>query len=191
MSTPPQSTEREHTHRSEELTDAPFDVPIQPSTEDNTDAPNEAADKAAALASDTREAATALASDVKGAATGLGRAAKDQASDFAAGVGEELSRTAEEQKARGVETLHSYMRAIASAAQELEAQSPRVAQSVRSAAERIGTLSDTISNRNVHDLVKAANDMARTQPLVFIGGAALAGFALSRFLKSSAEKAQG
>ena len=34
--------------------------------------------------------------------------------------------------------------------------------------------------------MKAATELARSQPMLFIGGAVAAGFALSRFLKSSA-----
>jgi hypothetical protein len=34
--------------------------------------------------------------------------------------------------------------------------------------------------------MKATSELARSQPLLFLGGAIAAGFALSRFLKSSA-----
>jgi hypothetical protein len=188
MTNQPRPEESGQSHRAEDPFEATFDVPIQPSIDDSIDAP-QLNDKAAGLASDTRKAADKLVSDMKETATGLRQAAKEQASDFAAGIGEELSKTAEGQKERGVETLQTYMRAITSAADQLEAQSPSVARTVRSAASKIGTLSDTISSRNVNDLAKAAGEMARDQPLMFIGGAALAGFALSRFLKSSTGKA--
>jgi hypothetical protein len=52
----------------------------------------------AAEASDT---AASLSKDLKAAATTMTRAAKDQAADFASGVGQELSKTAENQKTKG------------------------------------------------------------------------------------------
>jgi ElaB/YqjD/DUF883 family membrane-anchored ribosome-binding protein len=157
------------------------DVSIQPTAEADA-----AAARANDLAAETQDATDALAADLKDAVSSLGSAAREQASEFAAGLGDELSQTAESQKARGVEMLQCFMRAIGSAAGELERQSPKVARSVREAATKVGSLSDTISNRNVNELLKAATDFARSQPLAFVGGAALAGFALSRFLKSSA-----
>lgn len=132
-----------------------------------------------------RNAADSLASDVKEAAKSATTAVKKQASEFAADIGHELSKTAEGQKARGVEAMQAFARAITTAAAELESQSPRVAQSVRQAAEKVDDLSENIGNRNVDELLKAATDLARSQPMLFIGGAVAAGFALSRFLKSS------
>jgi ElaB/YqjD/DUF883 family membrane-anchored ribosome-binding protein len=155
-------------------------VSIQPAAEADS-----VASQAEELAAKTKDATAALSADLREAATSMGRAAKEQASEFAAGIGSELGKTAEGQKARGVETLQCFVRAIGSAAGELESQSPKVAQSVRQAASKVGNLSDTISNRSVDELLKAATDLARSQPLAFMGGAALAGFALSRFLKSS------
>jgi hypothetical protein len=130
-------------------------------------------------------AALSLTDDVKDVAETTARAVKQQASQFASDVGHELSKTAEVQKARGAEAINGFARAISSAASELESQSPKVARSVRDAAAKVGGLSRSLSNHNVDQLFKAASDMAREQPMFFIGGAVAAGFALSRFLKSS------
>ena len=136
-------------------------------------------------ASEAKNAAASLSKDLKEAAKTASRAVKDQASEFATSVGHELSKTAEDQKARGVDAIQCFARAITCAAAELEGQSPRVAQSVRDAAKKVEGLSENISNRNVDELMKAATELARSQPMLFIGGAVAAGFALSRFLKSS------
>ena len=136
-------------------------------------------------ASEAKNVAASLSKDVKEAAKTASRAVKDQASEFATSVGHELSKTAEDQKARGVDAIQGFVRAITSAAAELEGQSPRVAQSVRDAAKKVEGLSENISSRNVDELMKAATELARSQPMLFIGGAVAAGFALSRFLKSS------
>ena len=115
-------------------------------------------------------------------------AVRQQAAQFAGDVGHELSRTGEAQKARGVEAMRSFARAIDSAAEELKPQSPMVARTVHEAARSVEGLSDNLSNRNVNELIELAAQLARAQPALFIGGSVAAGFALARFLKSSARQ---
>jgi hypothetical protein len=138
----------------------------------------------AAKASDT---AASLTEDLKAAATTMTRAAKEQAADFAAGVGQELGKTAENQKTKGVQTIQGFARAITSAANELEGQSPGVARSVRSAAQKVESFSNNLNGRSIDELLKASGDFAKSQPLLFVGMSVAAGFALARFLKSSAD----
>ncbi len=115
-------------------------------------------------------------------------AIRQQAAQFAGDVGHELSRTGEAQKARGVEAIRGFARAIDSAAEELKPQSPVVARTVHEAARSVEGLSDNLSNRNVSELIESATQLARSQPALFIGGSVAAGFALARFLKSSARQ---
>jgi hypothetical protein len=82
--------------------------------------------------------------------------------------------------------MQGFARAISCAAGELEDQSPTVARYVRDAASQVDSLSSNIRGRSVTELMQAATDLARSQPAVFFAGAMAAGFALSRFLKSSA-----
>src|SRR5439155_13651166 len=102
-------------------------------------------------ASEAKNVAASLSKDLKEAAKTASRAVKDQASEFATSVGHELSKTVEDQKARGVDAIQGFARAITCAAAELEGQSPRVAQSVRDAAKKIEGLSENISGRNVDE----------------------------------------
>jgi hypothetical protein len=139
-------------------------------------------------ASDARRASADLASDLKQAAQSAQRAAKEQASAFAGDVGHELSHSAEEQKVRGAEAIQGFARAMNSAAGELEGQSPMVSRYVRDAAQQVEALSGNLRSKSVPDLMHAASDLARAQPLLFIAGAVASGFALSRFLKSSASR---
>jgi hypothetical protein len=142
-------------------------------------------------ASDAKRVSADLGSDLKQAAQSAQRAAKEQASEFAADLGHELGQTAEEQKIRGVEAMQGFVRAINSAAGELEGQSPKVAQYVRDAANNVETLSNNLRGKSVTELMHAASDLARSQPVVFLAGAVASGFALSRFLKSSATRTGG
>jgi hypothetical protein len=104
---------------------------------------------------------------MKESAKTASRAVKEQASEFAGHLGHELSKTAEEQKARGVDATQCLARAMTSAAAELENQSPQVAQYVRDAAQKVGRLSEKLGQRDVAELARAATELARSQPLLF------------------------
>jgi vacuolar-type H+-ATPase subunit E/Vma4 len=143
------------------------------------------------LGREASDAAASLKSDLQQTAKAATRAAQEQASAFAADVGHEINKAAEEQKARGTEAMQGFARAINSAAGELEEQSPTVARYVRDAAKQVDSLSNNIRGRSVTELMQAATDLARSQPAVFFAGAMAAGFALSRFLKSSAASNEG
>jgi vacuolar-type H+-ATPase subunit E/Vma4 len=161
------------------------EAPLQPSISEQP------AEAARALGREASSAAASLKSDLQETAKAASRAAQAQASAFAADVGHELSKAAEEQKARGAEAMQGFARAISSAAGELEDQSPTVARYVRDAAKQMDGLSSNIRGRSVSELMQAATDLARSQPAVFFAGAMAAGFALSRFLKSSAAANDG
>jgi hypothetical protein len=107
-----------------------------------------------------------------------------QARDLASNVTGELSSSAEAGVRRGADVMRAFAQAMQTAAQDLEEQSPASAERVRRTARQIETFSDSIRDRTVTDLFTAASDMARRQPTAFVTGAVLAGFALSRFLKS-------
>ncbi len=109
----------------------------------------------------------------------------DQLSDLAADVGHEAQQTAQEVKDRGGHAIRRYAHAAHRAANELEDQSPHVAERVHAAASSVEKLSDKIQNRNVEFLMRDLQDLARTQPALFFGGAVAAGFAFARFMKST------
>jgi hypothetical protein len=163
-------------------------APLPSLMEDAADTTRSVTKDVRGMASDAARASAALSADLKQAAQSAQRAVKEQASEFAADVGEELSHTAEEQKIRGVEAMQGFARAITTAAGELEGQSPMVARYVRDAGKQVEVLSRNLRGRSITDLMGAASDLARSQPVVFIAGAVAAGFALSRFLKSSASR---
>ena len=134
------------------------------------------------------ETAASLGAGLKDTAQTAAEAVRQQATQFAEDVGHELSKTSEVQKARGVEAIRQVARAIDSAGEELESQSPQIARTVHEAARRVDGLSDSLSNRNINDLINSAARLARSQPALFFGGSIAAGFALARFLKSSARQ---
>jgi hypothetical protein len=62
-----------------------------------------------------------------------------------------------------------------------------VARSIRAAAQKVEGFSTNLNGRSVDELLKASGDFAKSQPFLFVGMSVAAGFALARFLKSSAE----
>jgi hypothetical protein len=98
------------------------------------------------------------------------------------------ARTAAEQtKLTGAEHLEGMTRAVHGAADELGHELPQAAHYIHSAAEQLEKASSALRQRSVEDLAGDFSAFARRQPTVAFAGAVLAGFALSRFLKSSAE----
>ena len=155
------------------------------SSEGTADRWREDADSPAA-ASGTDEATADLLNKTKETARATAKAFASQASHLAADIADELNQTADEQKDRGADAMRGFAKAVHGAANDLDEQSPTVARYIRKAAESVENLSDTVRSRNVNDLVVAAKDTARAHPTAFFVGAVAAGFALSRFFKSSA-----
>jgi hypothetical protein len=92
---------------------------------------------------------------------------------------------AEQQKDAGADQISSIAEAVHDAAHELEGKLPAAAEYFHSAADRLEQASSDMRNRDVNDLLSACGDFARREPAAFLGGAMIAGFALTRFLKSS------
>jgi hypothetical protein len=143
---------------------------IRGAAENLKDRAADIADRAGDVASQMRDHATAAASD-------LVEPMKDRARELA-----------EEQKRAGADRLGGVARAVHQAADQLGNElPPEATQYVHQAAEGIERVSSAIRDRSVGDLFDDLNDFARQQPVAFFGGAVLAGFVLSRFLKSSAQ----
>jgi hypothetical protein len=100
-------------------------------------------------------------------------------------VKERALRVAEQEKKAGADQIVGVARAVHGAAREIEQQMPQAAGFVHDAAAKLEGAADSLRDRSVDDLIRSLNRFARSQPAAFFGGAVLAGFALSRFLKSS------
>jgi hypothetical protein len=98
----------------------------------------------------------------------------------------EARRIAGQQKEAGADRLGEVAGAVHGAARSLEAGMPQMASYVHNAAVRLEDAARTLRTRNVDDLMSEVSRFARSQPALFFGGAMLAGFALTRFLKSTA-----
>jgi hypothetical protein len=90
------------------------------------------------------------------------------------------------QKDRATDGMGSVANAVRRSTQELRDQHHEtVAEYVERAADQLDRFSSRLKNKNVGELMRDAQDLARRQPMLFIGSALVLGFAGARFLKSS------
>lgn len=104
--------------------------------------------------------------------------ATDKAKSFAA-----------DQKDLAAEQITGVANALFKVADELEASDQQtIGRYARDLAKGLSNIGGQVETRNVDDLLGAAQDFGRNQPVAFLGVAALAGFAASRFALASAHR---
>ncbi|MFC3126107.1 hypothetical protein ACFOD4_13650 [Pseudoroseomonas globiformis] len=131
--------------------------------------------------------ARATAGDVKAQGQEALADIKDAGADVAAAAKSKAEDLAERGKQVGADRGEGLAGAARRVADDLEETSPEIARHVRSAADSISSVSASLRDRSVGDLLNEVNGFARRQPAAFFGAAVLAGFAITRFAKSSSE----
>ncbi len=99
----------------------------------------------------------------------------------------QAEEVADRQKKAGAERVDEVAKAVHGAADQLGKQMPQAAELVHAAASRLEQGAEAVRERNIRDLVGTFSDMGRKEPLALFGGAIVAGFAISRFLKSTSD----
>lgn len=117
----------------------------------------------------------------------LSTAAKRHANDLAAQakdtIEQEAVAHADTVKIAAADNVQSAADAATAAAGELDPSSPQ-AQAIQQVADQIEEVAATLRHADVRQLATQTTEVARQNPLLFIGGAALLGFAAARFLKA-------
>lgn len=93
---------------------------------------------------------------------------------------------AEDQKEAGARKIGNVAQIVHDAAAQLQPELPQAAKSIHEAAGALEQASIALRERSVDELVNSCLNFARAQPVAFFGIAAVAGFAVARFVKSSA-----
>ena len=139
--------------------------------------------------------ANALMDEAKSAAGKVVDEAKEQVESLAdrakselSGATEKAKSLASEHKDQLAEQVGGVADALGKAASDLEQQNGPSAQYARMIAENAEKLSDVIRNNDVDQILGMAQDFGRRQPALFVGAAALMGFAASRFVLASAKR---
>jgi hypothetical protein len=117
----------------------------------------------------------------------LAGSAKAKLGEIGAPVKDKAMEVASQQKDAGAEQLQTASRAIHGAARELETSMPQIAGYVHDVGQRLENLASDIRSGSIDELMSKLGSLSKDQPALVFGGAMLAGFALSRFLKSSAQ----
>jgi hypothetical protein len=113
--------------------------------------------------------------------------AKTKLRDVAEPLKEKVQDLAQQQKNMGAEQISVLARAIHGAAEGLQSDMPKLADTIHDAGARLERTAADFRERDFQELVDDFNEIGRKQPALFFGGAVIAGFVLARFLKSSAE----
>ncbi|MFN3208701.1 MAG: hypothetical protein ACE369_06815 [Roseovarius sp.] len=116
--------------------------------------------------------------------------AKDMLDDGKKAVGKEAEARAEELRddvAQHGDTISSATKKAAGDFGEYESVSSLLSQ----AGEAVEDATNRLRERSIPDLVDDVTVFARRNPLLFLGGAALVGFAAARFLSASTPTDEG
>lgn len=117
-----------------------------------------------------------LSSTARAHASDLGAQAKAAAT-------QEAATQAEKAKHATASKVQQAADAADAAASQLDPASPQ-AEAMNQVAEHIEGFASQLRHADVREIASQATDMARRNPMLFIGGAAIAGFAAARFLKA-------
>ena len=153
-----------------------------------------------------REEARATGEQIRSSVTDAGRQAKEKVTTAASQVAEQTQRKAAEyakqaqtqgaqmldqQRTRAAEGVHTLGEAVRRAAGKFrEDHDDNIAGYVDAAADEVQRLGDYLQQRDLASLWQDTQSFGRRRPELFLGGMFVAGLALTRFLKASAERQQ-
>lgn len=140
---------------------------------------------AASLAGKVQDEAATVAAEVGQQAGAVVEEAKAELGK----VADKAKSMAEQQKEAMAGEIETVADAVSKVARELEASEAGVAGYARTLSDTVSRFSETVKNKDVDELLSMAEQFGRRQPAAFMGVAALAGFAASRFLVASARRA--
>jgi ElaB/YqjD/DUF883 family membrane-anchored ribosome-binding protein len=141
-------------------------------------------------ASHEEESLKVTAADIKQKVSDNIHAASDFAQQEVATVTDKAKEAADEQKNFLADKVIGVAQAMEKVAKELEqGDNPEIGRMTRSLGSTMQKFSDDIQDRSLGEIAGMAEDFGRKQPLAFLGIAAVAGLAASRFLTASAPPA--
>lgn len=113
---------------------------------------------------------------------------RGEARQFADSTRQKAVQAVETQQHKLTGTMGDFADAIRTAGDELTQRNQGfAAQLVRQAADGLEGVSRSLDNRTPGEMLDSVRDFGRRHPMAFIGGAALIGLAVGRFIRASAE----
>lgn len=127
----------------------------------------------------------------RGMKSETGEAGGSVAADLKAVAGQKLDQAmagvkakAEDAKASVAGEVQNMASVLRNAADEMRGGSPQE-RSIAFVADHLADASDALRDKDVGEILHGITRVARQNPILFLGGAALLGFAASRYLKAS------
>lgn len=103
---------------------------------------------------------------------------------------EQAESVYERQRDNAANHTHTLGTVLKNAADEFDRQQqPFCSEQARKLAGHTERLSQHMRDKDLHSLCRSVEDYGRREPAMFIGGAIAAGFLVTRFLRSSPDKA--
>lgn len=133
---------------------------------------------------DDRTSSTDLRQMAKDDVASVRDAAKDGLSKASAAA----SDAADQQKTYAADRVAGVATAIEKVGSELEGEQPELGRMTRQMGESVQRFAEDIKGRDLGEIAGMAEDFGRRQPLAFLGIAAIAGLAASRFIGASASR---
>lgn len=125
-------------------------------------------------------------SEIKREAQNLGNTARNVGKEAYNRISETGAQKTEQVKDGAASEIDNISSALRSAAEKSREGSPQE-RTFGQAAEALADFSDTVRNKDLGQLLSDVNGFARKNPMAFLGGAALLGFAATRFAKASSD----
>jgi len=116
-------------------------------------------------------------------------ATKSTAKSVAAKVADTTHASAEAAKHSVADEVSGVASALRNAARDMRNGSPQE-RTIGQIAESLADAGDAIRGKEMGDVVRDVGDIARRNPVLFLGGAALLGFAATRFVKAGQPETQ-
>jgi hypothetical protein len=122
-----------------------------------------------------------------------GEAIRQEAGSWADEAKHQGRRMFNEQKGRVAEQITGIAQALRQSSEQSQQQDDQqmAGRVLRQAATGLDQLSELLRKGDADALLQRTSRLMREQPALFMGGAVAAGFVLSRFLKSSSDRAHG
>jgi hypothetical protein len=136
-----------------------------------------------------RRATTSEGGEASGS-SGIGRDQhSERGNQSGSSITSQVQEVLDQQVVKGAKVVSNVANSARRAADELETDTPQLADLVRGMADRLQDYSRNLESQSVTDIYRAASDFTRRQPAVVFGLGALAGFFALRMFKSTSSDA--
>lgn len=127
-----------------------------------------------------------MAQQGKETVKGSAEKAREQVYHLKDQVQEQTKSVVMNQKSRAADNLHGMADGFRQMSEQMrEKDQNYLSQYIDRAADQIERVSEYMRESDINDLIDDAQQLARRQPAIFVGGAFALGFLMARFLKSS------